>query len=84
MNFLALLVRQNLIFLLLSLDSINKRFHKIDQCFRYASISYLSPAVANAFIDSKDKIPKINQVLYFEESSIISINSVQYFFDIML
>jgi hypothetical protein len=57
MNFLAFSVRQNLIFfIILSLNSINENFHKIDQCFRYTNIDYLYPAVASAFIDNEDEV----------------------------
>jgi hypothetical protein len=57
MNFLALSVRQNLIFfIVLSLGSTNERFYKIDQCFRCTIISYFYSVIPSAFIDSKDEI----------------------------
>jgi hypothetical protein len=70
--------------MVLSLDSINERFHKIDQCFRCASIGYFYSVIASVFIDSEDEVLKINQVLCLKGFLVINIDSVQYFFDMVL
>jgi hypothetical protein len=62
--------------IILSLDSINERFYKIDQCFRYTSIDYFYPVVTSAFIDNEDEILKIKQIFCFERFSVINVDLV--------